>query len=289
MGCLEELKERLGGREIVDAILRGEKTVTIKDAFKVLFDKHGFRSTEGLCDYNPGASAAHPLSQQSLERVTDYANRLQQLRECLGIDTGVTAQQFKTETERLLALIQGNRQVANILKGAWLPVVLPQLTVNDLGKAVKRYFEKIGKSYAKIFSGGKFLNYMEDELAGKVNIVDGSRQDQLIGKMREGPVIGIYFPNSLHGPSFCAQVEQMPGLPEGFILSGLDAIIAMAMHLDILVRDFSWLTMTTSGFSVGDDDNPLQLIISDQEFTIGPTSQPTWSDRDASGGLLFIG
>ena len=54
--------------------------------------------------------------------------------------------------------------------------------------------------------------------------------------MNHASTVGIYFPNPLQGFSVDAGWEQMATLPEGFILSGIDIIIAMIMYPDILTQ-----------------------------------------------------
>ncbi len=281
--------KKLGGRDNLWAVLRDEKTIIIKDAIKVLFDKHGRRIPESLqtnvCDANRNLR----LDQPKLGEEVDFANRIMQLHGCLDIDTGITAEQLKTETERLLALIRDNSQVASIANGVWLPVILPQLTTDDLGTALEQYLEAVGNSYVKTFSDRKFYNHYKDTLANKINIVDGSRHDQLIERMKQEPIIGIHFPNPLQGFSINASREQMSTLPEGFVLSGMDTPIAMAMYPDILARDYNTPGLDMAALSWQSTDCSLSLWAYNSLLDFDPTGYLANAYGLYSGGLLFLG
>lgn len=226
-----------GDTEKLDALLRDELRVELKEVLKKLFGKFGRRIPEGLLANVCDADRSFRLEQPSFIDLEKYGERLQRLHDSLEIDTGVSDEVFCREINRLMGIILENSQIANITKGVYLPIVLPQLTTDDLGATLEQYFEAASKSYAKTFNGREFFNHHKGALAGEVNIVNGSRHDQLIVKMKQGPVIGIHFPNPLQGYSFNASREQMATLPEGFILSGLDTVIAMAMYPDVLARD----------------------------------------------------
>ena len=295
MDLLQELKgfdaghqlaliKACGGRDYVDAVLRGDLTIELKKAIKALFDKHGRRIPKNLQTSVCDANRDFRLDQPKLNSDTDYANRIMRLHGCLGVDTGITTQQLKAETERLLLLIMDNSQIINIGQGVWLPVVLPQLTTDDLGTALDQYLKGVGKSYVKTFNNREFSNC--SRMTSNVSIVDGSRHNQLIERMRQGPVIGIHFPNSLQGFSINASREQMSTLPKGFILSGIDTFIAMAMYPDILARDYntpgldiaalSWWSARSLFFQA--DNDGLAFASADDSPRVG---------GNYSGGLFF--
>ncbi len=239
LGQVEAAINKLGGQEAWDAWLRGEKTVTVKDTIRLLFDKHGRRIPEGLHTNVRNPYKGFQLDQPKMKTKTDFVSRLGQLHWCLGIVTGVTAEQLKTGTERLLAIIGDNPQIANITNGVYLPIVLPKLVNDDLGAELEMYLAGAANSYAKTFGDREFRNRRKGILENEASVVDGSRHDQLIERMKKGPVIGLHFPNPLQGFSINAAREQMSTLPEGFILSGMDTLIAMTMYPDILARDWN--------------------------------------------------
>ena len=131
-------------------------------------------------------------------------------------------------------------------------------------------------------------NYRKGDLGGKVSVVDGSRHDQLISRMKEGLVIGLHFPNPLQGFSINASREQMSTLPEGFILSGMDTPIAMVMYPDILARDWDTpglnlaLQWQSAGYS-------LYFWACGGSLGFGRTAGLAGASGSYSGGLLFLG
>ncbi|MFA5317989.1 MAG: hypothetical protein WC323_00725 [Patescibacteria group bacterium] len=287
-GQVEAAINKLGGQEVWDAWLRGEKTVTVEDAIRLFFDKHGRRIPEGLqanvCDVNRDFRLAQPRLDTE-----DLANRILRLHGCLSINTGITAEQFKAKTESLLAIIRENSQIANIASGVYLPVVLPKLVTDDFGAELELYLAGVNNSYVKTFSDRNFNNYRKGDLSGKVSVVDGSRHDQLISRMKERPIIGLHFPNPLQGFSINASREQMSTLPEGFILSGMDTPIAMTMYPDILARDntspgldLAALQWRSAGCSLG-------FGAGGGGFDFGSTGGLAYADGRYSGGLLFLG
>ncbi|MFH1662029.1 MAG: hypothetical protein ABIA02_02950 [Candidatus Falkowbacteria bacterium] len=277
------------GEENAKGLLSGVISAEFKEVIKKLFDKNGRRIPEDLQANVCDANRDFRLDQPKLDEEVDFANRILRLHGCLSIDTEVTAEQLKAETERLLAIIRENSQIANIANGVYLPVVLPKLVTDDLGVELELYLDSVNNSYAKIFGDRKFYNHRKGTLANKVSIVDRSRHDQLIERMKEGPVIGLHFPNPLQGFSINASREQMSTLPEGFILSGIDTPISMMMYPDILARDrntpgldlatFSWRSADYSlGFgAVGDG-----LVFRSADCLAGARGF-------YSGGLLFLG
>ena len=283
------LVKKLGGRDVVNAILRGEVAVNIKEVIKKLFDKHGRRIPENLQANVFDPNRKFKLNQPRITEEVEFANRIIRLHGSLGIDTGITAEQLLEETGRLLAMIGTNPQIANITNGVLLPIILPQLKTDDLGTALEQYVEAMGKSYAKTFDDRKFYNHREGTLAGEVSIVAGSRHEQLISRMKEGPVIGIHLPNSLQGFSINADREQIATLPEGFVLSGLDTIIAATMYPDILARDYNTPGYDLAAISWQSAGCSLSLGANDDGLDFGGTASLSFAFGRCSGGLFFLG
>jgi len=289
LGQVEAAINKLGGRGVWDAWLRGEKTVTVEDAIRLLFDKHGRRIPENLRASVCDANTNFRLNQPGLDYDAQYANRIMRLHGCLAVDTGSTAEQLRIETERLLALIRGNAQIANIVNGVWLPVVMPPFVGDDLGTVLEQYLEGVDKSYVKTFSDRRFNNYRKGTLAGKVSVVDGSRHDQLTDRMKQGSVMGIHFPNPLQGYSISADREQMKTLPRGFILSGVDALIAMMMYPEILARDGDTPGLGLAAFSWQSVDYSLLFTASGENLGFVHMDNLVYARGNCSGGLLFLG
>jgi len=278
-----------GDTENLSALLCGELKVELKEAFKKLFDRSGRRIPEGLSASVCDANRSFRLDQPKLVEEADFANRILRLHGCLSIDTEVTAEQLKAETERLLAIIRENSQIANIANGVYLPVVLPKLVTDDLGAELELYLSGVNNSYTKSFSDRSFNNYRKGDLSGKVSIIDGSRHDQLVERMKQELVIGLHFPNPLQGFSINADREQMSTLPEGFILSGIDTPIAMAMYPDILACDWNTPGLELAALQWQSADYSLGFRAIGGRLNFGDTADLAIANGIYSGGLLFLG
>ena len=277
------------GEENVKRLLAGKITLEFKETAKGLFDKHGRRIPVNLrvdvCD----ADGSFRLDQPEMVNEVDYANRILRLHECLDVNTGITAEQLKAETERLLSLIRNTPQIVNILRGVWLPVVMPSLTDEDLGTTLEQYLEGVGKSYVKTFGDRKFYNYRKGELAGKVITALGGRHDQLVERMKRGPVVGIHFPDSLRGFSINAGRGQMESLPKEFILSGMDTVIAIAMYPDVLACGWGTPALDLAVLSWWSAGASLSFGARDAGLHFGSTADLVHASGGYSAGLLFLG
>ena len=277
------------GEENVRELLAGNLKIRFEKVIKSFFDRHGRRISQGLlakvCDPN----RQFRLDQPDLDQESSNASRITRLHQCLDIDTGITAEQFQSESHRLLTLIGDNPQIANLARGVCLPVVLPQLIVDDLGTELELYLDRVGKSYAGTFSGRKFHNHRKGELVGKVSIVQESRQDHLIERMRQGPVIGLHFPNPLQGFSINASREQMSTLPQGFVLSGIDTVIAMIMYPDVLACGANTPGLDLASFLWQSADYSLCFGANDVRLDFALTDDLVHACGRYSGGLFFLG
>ncbi|MFH1551378.1 MAG: hypothetical protein ABIC36_00685 [bacterium] len=274
------------GEENAKGLLAGDVSIEFKEVVKKFFDRHGRRIPKDLQANVCDANRDFRLDQPKLDTESDFANRILRLHGCLNIDTEVTAEQLMAETKRLLDIIWEKFQITNIV---CLPVVLPKLVTDDLGAELELYLAGVNNSYAKTFSNRKFYNHRIGILANEVSIVDGSRHDQLIARIKEGPVIGLHFPNPLQGFSIHASREQMSTLPEGFILSGMDTPIAMAMYPDILARDWNTPGLALAAFSWQSADYSLSFRAFDGRLAFGYTVCLAFAYDYCSSGLLFFG
>lgn len=264
---------------------------------EALFDETGRRIPKDLYAEVSDANCNFGLDQLKLNEEVDFANRIMRLHGCLSIDTKVTAEQLKVKTERLLAIIRDNSQIANITNGVYLPIVLPKLVTDDLGAELELYLAGVDNSCAKTLSKRSFRNYLRSRLSGKVSIVNESRHNRLISQMKQGPVIGLHFPNPLQSYSINACREQTSTLPEGFILSGMDTPIAMTMYPDVLARDQNAPNLnltalhldTAPSLSFENFDKSLSFKIIDTTLYFTSSTHPFYACDQDSGSLLFLG
>ncbi len=233
------LETKLGGLDNVLAVIRGEKAVKIEDLIK-LFDKNGRRIPpkgfqNAVCDPDKDFY----LIQPQFKTQEDFAIPFVRFQEAFHPGP-MSVADFEGKTRKLLDEISSNKNLANLLKGVYLPIILPKLeNFTDHGTTLEQVFlQAVESSYKKQFPGCKFGNWRKGELAYRVDIVEGSRHEKLIEKMKQGIVYAIYFPNPLQGFSVFASREQMKDLPESLILAGgFDTAAALTMYPEILARN----------------------------------------------------
>ncbi len=236
LGQNEALVNILGGMEAVEAILRGEKEVSLTDAIIKWFDKHGRRiPPRTLTASVTDASRNYFLKHTKL----NYAERLARIVDCFVLKEAISADEFENRAEAILDGLRVDEKTQLITNGVHLPFYLPQTQVDDYGRVLDEVFlPAVERSYKAEFPKRSFYNYRKGTLAGQTTIVEGSRHERLVEAMKQGNVVGIYFPNCLQGFSVHADREQMASLPDKFLLAGgFDAAGAMVAFPDVLARD----------------------------------------------------
>lgn len=281
------LGTKLGGLENVKAIIQGDKVIEIKikDSVTLLFDKHGRRIPKDLKNSVCDADKDFYLAQPEI----DYAERLIRFADVFHLSCA----EFEKKSKELIKKIKNDFQLANLLNGIYLPIILPQIEAKnfDYGRILEEVFlTAVGKAYKKQFSSRDFINYRKGNLQGKVSIVPESRHNQLINKMKKDVVVGIYFPNPLQGFSILAAREQISTLPEDLILSGgFDTSAATAMYPDVLARDYHTPGYDLSALSWESSRYSLCFRAYDGELVFGSRADLSDAYDDYSSGLLFLG
>jgi len=223
LGNIEALCNMCGGEETVDAILRGEKKITIEDIIRLLVDK------SGRCIKQPQGTAKVCDANMSL--------RFDPLPDGFEFQPiGMEVEEFKGRIEAIKAKVAANIQVANLLKGVSYPILLPQISAGDYGALMEEIFlPLVEASYTKAFPERKFYNYHKGKLTSKVSIVD-ERHQRLVADLSDEPIPGIlFFP--LQGFSVQAQREMANLMPENISLAGaIEIAVAEATYPRILSR-----------------------------------------------------
>ena len=222
-GQLAALIHHVGGIEAAKQILQGNVAVTLSEVSRKLFDKKG----RGI-PYNLKASVCNPvgtykLSVPDVSKELFYEQAFIRAKEYRLINRGrhgMTFPDYLSVINLLVEKIGSDKSVANLLNGAWVPLIIPNMKVRDQGRTVRYLWEVAGKSYIDKFPGHHFYCPRERDLDGKITISPGSRYDRLIASMAEAPVPAIYFIGSMVGFSIDAQREFVQRLPEYISLTG---------------------------------------------------------------------
>ncbi len=185
--------------------------------------------------------------------------------------------------------------------GICLPVIIPSTeekfegldTKPDLGFEMECYFAALNyeptrhesTEYESTNDHLERLIGYESYLEGLVAIEEGSRHKELFERMWSGrPVPALYFPDALKGSIHDVRREQMASVPEGFVLSGLDVIIANFFYpcLHLFNRNLPALSRGPSG-----DSLIFRTFEGESYFNAGISFLEDL--EDGLNGLLFIG
>ncbi|MFH0852036.1 MAG: hypothetical protein V1845_00280 [bacterium] len=282
-----------GDEEKLDALLRDELEVKLIERVSKLADKNGrVIPAKGLKNAVCDPDKKFYLVQPSLNTIDGYANRLVYFQEAFKPGLFMSVAEFEGRANELIGQIKDNKKIVNLLNGVYLPIILPKLeSIEDYGRALERIFLPAVKfSFEKQFPGRKFYSYRENELEGKVGIVEGTRHEKLVFNMIKSYVVAIYFPNPLQGFSVLASREQLFHLPESLLMAGgFDTAIALAMYPDVLARDWYTPGLDLSALSWQSSDYSLCFVADDGGLYFGSRGNLGGASGSYSSGLLFVG
>lgn len=218
---------------------------------KVLFNNAGKLTSEAL------KSPSVPEILQSEKPLPTGLNYQEATRCILGYteasDIDRATASFIKRAQQLVNELGQNYQVKNILIGDYYPILLPQLTISDLGKETKTSIETFLKRY-KSFTN-KHINrgqgpsscitgFRYKQLENKVRVSKGSRYCRLQKKRSGKSVVALYIPGALHANSPGVLTELMRLLPGRFILaSPIETVTTLTMYLEYFMdreKNTSW-------------------------------------------------
>lgn len=171
----------------------------------------------------------------------DYAARLERLRIHLpqGIPS-LSAVDFQQRSHDLMQRSQERQELARLFaRSPCLPLCLPQMSVDDYGMVLDAMFSPaMGKSYTEAHSGTQFVNDRQGQMSYQVCIAPESRHDQLVLRMKQSPVVGLFFPKLFRSRPVNFSRKRMARLPDDCLLGGgIDTMIGMLMYPDVMGPD----------------------------------------------------
>lgn len=272
---------------------------------ELLFDKNGFpikptvlkaRTTKPNTGYYFNTPSINV--DERLGRIVQY----------LGIEPFITAREFADRFAAIIKRIETDETTAKLLKSPWLPFALPQMNVNwtfagkpvvqtaedngkDYGQVLdEKFLPAVEKSYRQQFPERPFTNYRKGELAGQTTIIEGSRHERLVEAMRQGVVVGVYFPSVLQGFSVDADRELMSSLPEQFLLAGaLEAAACYIAYPDMLARDGKTPLLDLAAMQWQSSEYSLCFYSRGGRADFGLRSSLSVAGGYCAGGLVVLG
>jgi len=181
-------------------------------------------------------SAVHEKSRRyfSIDQSSiEYQSIYERLNNAFNLASSINLKEFEQRAEMILEELKHDSEVEGILNGVRIPFILPKSQYDDIGFAMQNiYLDALGQS----FSEHDFINHYSQNLLGQLKVVEGSRHDKLISEMKNGVVVGYFFPCLLEY-SVPAAIERIKSLPDKFLLAGgYDLTAAFIGSPDILLR-----------------------------------------------------
>lgn len=282
------LINNVGGPEKADNIAAGKLTVTVKNRIRASVDKHGrFIPPEGFGHSIPDADYNYYLKKSDANSIKNCFSRIE---ENFG-NIDISFPEFLSRVEKIIKRVNDNKQISNLLKGSYFPIVLPHLLnieEADPGRALKEIFIPEIENALQKFSDKEFLNCRRKGLEGLVKIVPDLRYDNVVSAMAKGAVPAVYFPTAFQGYPILACREIIPFLPKEIILSGgYDICVAMIGYLNILARDIKATGLDMASFQWKSDEYILHLATDNENLILGETYLD--AAKDHSSGVVILG
>lgn len=289
-----------GGKENLEAWLRGEKEMTLQDVVRLLVDKTGrlipahLGITAAICDENRNFN---------LNRMKEinYAEILIRYQRFFPPGTiFFSAEEFAIRAEAEKAALMKNPLLRNLFNHVAWPSPFPQHEVQDMGKSMDEFFLPAAMAaYADAFPGRKFNIYC-GEMAGKIlPLSDYNGYDRMIAMMKNGPGVAWYFPNPMQGFSVDAQREAgkmilqncvQNDLPYKLILNGpIEPALALVGFTGEIARDFNTPGYDCPAFSWRSAGLSLYFKAYDGKLDVYDYGSLGDAHARYSGGLVLLG
>ena len=129
-------------------------------------------------------------------------------------------QDFESRIQNLYLHLQNDKTLFTLLKGQFLPFILPKLQYEDYGKNLDEVLLPALSEACKNSENIRyFKSHLTDKFSEKVKIIFDTRHNQLFEKACSDTVCGFLFP-ALSGYSIPAALEAEKLLPKNVMLSG---------------------------------------------------------------------
>ena len=198
-----------------------------------LFDAHG------RCIPGNLAAPAHSRTRRYFSLVQPELNHANiHARLSLHLDIGrISPDEFTRRAQVILQQLESDPQTRLITDGVHVPFMLPQANYADYGSALdETYLPAVQHAFKARLPQYDFVNHHPGNLANKLSVVPGTRHEQLLQAMRDGPLVGYFFP-CLTEYSVPAAIERVSVLPPQFLLAGgFDTSAALIGSPDLLLR-----------------------------------------------------
>lgn len=128
--------------------------------------------------------------------------------------------EFTRKVEQLQSELQTDPTVSNILKGVYVPFILPKLSFfKDI--PLEKLVVAAGRSFEESYPNFEFRFLAENNLDSMLEIREDSRWEKIYKIWNERSVVGLYFPTALSGFAIPDHTVVLSRLAKNLILSGI--------------------------------------------------------------------
>ncbi len=265
------------------------------------FDENGRRiPSDGMRVFAKVPSQYYQISNHAI----DYSRVLDRSKKYGFLKAEISAAEFKSVAEQLLAKLRTSNVYAGLLNGIHIPFVCERSNTNiDLGEDLEsNLLPRLKSSFTDRYSDSHFKAILQSnsELPGNVTLHPDSRYEKFVRVSEKSPVIGWYFPQALQEFDIESQRRQMKLLPveSGFdacLSGGMDICAAVAGTPELLISEDHYSPILCMSSYVHKDERLVLLLKSygpHMEFwcmTQMLTSKVTQVSEQWAGGISVFG
>ena len=117
---------------------------------------------------------------------------------------------------KIYTSIQSDLVFSSLLKGPWLPFVMPQSVNNDIGSRLEQeLLPVLHQSFTSLYPAQHFKAVIQDniQLAGRLLPRIKTCYQKFVASNQDSTLVGIYFPNCFNQYSVSSQISAFTRLP----------------------------------------------------------------------------
>lgn len=286
-GQVEALINRIGGLEVLVAILEGRKKIVIENVELPLVDQYGrFIPPHGFKSQHVDADREYKMTSRIIDSYSIVTTCQRFLPD---LEFGTGGDLFKAYGFLRDQLIRASSQLPNLLRGPFLPLQLPKMVIDSYGKIFEEVFlAGVEKAYLEAFPNREFVNQLQGILTRSIGLSSVGRNSQLLKKLEIAPVNGLYFPAALQGFSTEGCREMVEYLPQGFVLSGgIETAVAAISYPKALFSNGYSVALDCAGTVNTSTGISFRFLPQKEKLSFGISSPRAHGQH--SGGVFFLG
>lgn len=285
--------------ELFESLIEGNfKTTSSADCMNFRVELMKFVDNSGrVIPFNLSADVRdadtnYAFKPHHLLTVEDCEKRLERLR-AAGFDCMLSAEIFWRRCMHLMEEVSSKAILSNLLKGVWVPVLLPIMNITDIGTTTDDLLVKLATAFDLEFDKDNSMTnpfIVHQRFAQRLEIKH-PRYQRFCRRLKSWPVVGLYFLTPFQGFSPNAELAAIDKFRKEYVPAGpIEGIISRIMYPDLLFKEKN--TLNSNFSSVWDMQCPgpiLSLRQHDHSFIFKAGEYNNHAHANSSGGILYVG